>query len=145
MNTKNFSRNSVVALAFGAVLALAPACGSSNSNPKPSNPVGGSGGVGGSSNPGSGGTANPGTGGTANPGTGGSNPGTGGANSTGGAAGAAGAAGSGGNCTGTDGCYSCTPTTNDQFLNACTTADCAPFDNSTLSMLGPSGQLPPLP
>lgn len=32
-------------------------------------------------------------------------------------------------CQGRDGCFCGTPTTNEQFLNQCTTAECIPFDN----------------
>ena len=43
-------------------------------------------------------------------------------------------------------CYACTPTTTDQFLNACTTAACVPFDDTArLANLLPDGALPPLP
>lgn len=49
-----------------------------------------------------------------------------------------------GGCDGGDGCYSCTPTTNEQLLNACTDAACRPFDNGRLENLRDGG-LPPLP
>jgi hypothetical protein len=43
-------------------------------------------------------------------------------------------------------CYPCTPTTPIEFLNACTSAACIPFDNATrLTRLLPDGGLPPLP
>jgi hypothetical protein len=43
-------------------------------------------------------------------------------------------------------CYACTPVTTPQFLNACTTATCVPFDDlSRLTHLLPDGSLPPLP
>ncbi|HZS38044.1 MAG TPA: hypothetical protein VFF06_14505 [Polyangia bacterium] len=41
------------------------------------------------------------------------------------------------------GCYSCTPTTREQLLNACTKSTCIPYDNSTLGLVG--GILPQLP
>ncbi len=42
-------------------------------------------------------------------------------------------------------CYPCTPTTEVQFLNACTSAACVPFDDRTrLTNLLPDGALPPL-
>jgi hypothetical protein len=42
-------------------------------------------------------------------------------------------------------CYPCTPLTNEQLLNACTTAQCIPFDRARLTNLLPDGGLPPLP
>jgi hypothetical protein len=43
-------------------------------------------------------------------------------------------------------CYSCSPKTPAQFLNACTSATCVPFDDHTrLTNLTSSGALPPLP
>jgi len=51
-----------------------------------------------------------------------------------------------GSCLGTGGCWSCAPTTQVQFLNACTGAGCSPFDNrARLPLLNPDGTLPPLP
>ena len=45
-------------------------------------------------------------------------------------------------CDGPDGCYSCTPTTNKQFLNHCVAGGCpASFDNSTLTKLNKVGTL----
>ncbi|WP_437577889.1 hypothetical protein [Sorangium sp. So ce887] len=49
-----------------------------------------------------------------------------------------------GGCDGDNGCYSCTPATNEQLLNACTDAACRPFDNGRLTNLR-DGELPPLP
>ncbi|WP_437928202.1 hypothetical protein WMF37_02845 [Sorangium sp. So ce291] len=49
-----------------------------------------------------------------------------------------------GACDGGGGCYGCTPTTNEQLLNACTDAACRPFDNRRLGNLR-DGVLPPLP
>jgi hypothetical protein len=44
----------------------------------------------------------------------------------------------------TDGsCYKCTPTTNAEFLNQCTTSACAPFDNAQ-RLPNYDGGLPPL-
>jgi hypothetical protein len=51
----------------------------------------------------------------------------------------------GGSCTGDAGCYACAPKTNEQFLNACTDSQCAPFDRKRLTHLRPDGGLPPLP
>lgn len=46
------------------------------------------------------------------------------------------------NCDGPAGCYSCTPKTNDQFLNQCVAGGCpAHFDNSTLTKLNLVGTL----
>jgi hypothetical protein len=43
-------------------------------------------------------------------------------------------------------CYTCSPQTSAQFLNACTSATCVPFDDHTrLTNLTASGSLPPLP
>jgi hypothetical protein len=42
------------------------------------------------------------------------------------------------------GCYSCTPKTLTQFLNACPTTGCEPFDNSALTSIK-AGKLPDLP
>lgn len=69
---------------------------------------------------------------------------------TGGQAGAGGNGGTGGvapNCVGTDGCFSasCTPQTTADFLNRCTDASCAPFDNVARLPLFNGGSLPPLP
>jgi hypothetical protein len=50
--------------------------------------------------------------------------------------------GPGPNCDGPDGCYSCTPTTNTQFLNHCVEGGCpATFDNTTLTKLNLVGTL----
>jgi hypothetical protein len=49
-------------------------------------------------------------------------------------------------CVSDGGCYACPPTTPTQFLNQCTTAACAPFDNrARLTRLLADGGLPPLP
>lgn len=42
-------------------------------------------------------------------------------------------------------CYPCNPLTNEQLLNACTGAQCIPFDRARLTKLLPDGRLPPLP
>jgi hypothetical protein len=45
-------------------------------------------------------------------------------------------------CEGDDGCYSCTPKTNEQLLNHCVPGGCpATFDNSKLSQLNKVGTL----
>ncbi len=51
-----------------------------------------------------------------------------------------------GSCEGDGGCFACTPTSSVQFLNRCTTASCARFDNAArLTRLNADGGLPPLP
>ncbi len=42
-------------------------------------------------------------------------------------------------------CYPCNPLTPAQLLNACTGAQCLPFDRTRLTKLLPDGGLPPLP
>jgi hypothetical protein len=42
-------------------------------------------------------------------------------------------------------CYPCNPLTTDQLLNACTGAQCIPFDRARLTKLLPDGKLPELP
>jgi hypothetical protein len=42
------------------------------------------------------------------------------------------------------GCYSCTPMTNDQFLNQCNGQVCQAYDNAGLPGLEADGGLPPL-
>lgn len=43
-------------------------------------------------------------------------------------------------------CYPCAPQLNAQFLNACTSSACVPFDDGTrVTHLLPDGALPPLP
>jgi hypothetical protein len=42
-------------------------------------------------------------------------------------------------------CYPCAPSSQAQFLNACTSAACVPFDATRLTLLLPDGGLPPLP
>jgi hypothetical protein len=46
-------------------------------------------------------------------------------------------------CGSDGGCYKCTPTTNDEFLNQCTASACTPFDNTT-RLPNYDGGLPPL-
>jgi hypothetical protein len=44
------------------------------------------------------------------------------------------------------GCYACTPTTTDQFLNSCSDGTCIPFDQGRITaLLLPDGGLPQLP
>jgi hypothetical protein len=66
----------------------------------------------------------------------------------GGSAGEAPTAGAAGaSCTdAADNCYACTPQTSTQFLNACTSSACVPFDDhARLTKLTAGGTLPPLP
>jgi hypothetical protein len=146
----SFFTNPLAIVAFGAVMALAVACGDDDDSSNPA-PAGGSknnGGSGGSSagKSNTGGTNN--TGGETNAGgmpniepTAGSGAGT--VETMGGAAGAGGAAP---DCTdeADSSCYSCKPKTMDQYLNHCPTTGCKGFDNSTLtSFVG--DKLPKLP
>jgi len=53
---------------------------------------------------------------------------------------------SGSSCpSGSPGCFCGTPTTREEFLNACTTAQCVPFDASRVTGLKTDGSRPPLP
>jgi hypothetical protein len=111
----------VFASALAAITAIGAGCSSSNNNPTP---------------PATGGTAGIGnTGGSAGNTTTG---GRGGGTATGGQGGSGNAGGSGGaSCIdATDkNCFSCTPTTTNEFYNQCPTTGCTPFDNSTLTKL----------
>jgi hypothetical protein len=107
----------------GAALGFA-ACGDSgNPEPNPSLTT--------SSGPGGGvvlptGSGGNGQGGTAGHGQGGSGGGT------------------GGDCTGAANCYNCAPKKPDQFLNHCTDATCAPFDDVARLPRYNGGNLPPI-
>jgi hypothetical protein len=46
-------------------------------------------------------------------------------------------------CSTDGGCYKCTPTTNEEFLNQCTASSCAPFNNGQ-RLPNYDGGLPPL-
>lgn len=49
-------------------------------------------------------------------------------------------------CLGPDGCFSCAPTEQIEFLTACTDAECIPYDNAQLEgLLLEDGSLPPVP
>jgi hypothetical protein len=128
---------SAALLLAGAMLGFA-AC-SDNGNPQP-NPHFTT-----SSGPGSGGATTTTSASSAN--TGGASGTAGGTTgNTGGAGGSdAGTGGSGGNCDGPAGCYDCPPHTNSQFLNQCTNAQCAAFDNAARLPLYNGGNLPPVP
>jgi hypothetical protein len=129
--------------AFLLGCALLAACGDGG-NPEPpgtttttdtttsSTSATGGTGTGGSTSSGGGGS----TGGTTSSGGGG----TGGTVTTGG-----GGTGGAPNCDGPNGCYSCKPTVDVQFLNACTNAQCSPFDNVARLPLYNGGNLPPVP
>jgi hypothetical protein len=150
---KNFFRSSILFASFGALMALAVACGDDDDN----SPTPGSGGTKNtagtsSNNPGgenTGATTN--TGGKSN--TDGTSTNMGGNSESAGGAGAgpgptneAGNTGEGGACTddADQGCYKCAPKTHDQFLNACPTTGCEPFDNGKLTSIK-NGKLPALP
>jgi hypothetical protein len=119
------------AIALGIGALAAPAC-DSDGNPKPPGTGGGTSSTTSSS------TTSSGTGGA----TTSSSSGTGGTGTGGGNTGGGGAAP---NCDGPNGCYSCTPTKNEQFLNACTSAQCSPFDNAARLPQYNNGNLPPVP
>jgi hypothetical protein len=74
-------------------------------------------------------------------GTGGSGGGTTSTSTSGGTGGGD----AGPNCDGPNGCYSCAPQTTTQYLNACTNAQCSPFDNVARLPLYNNGNLPPIP
>ena len=62
------------------------------------------------------------------------------------ASGGTGAAGGASCMNDASGCYSCSPKTTEQFLNACTSAKCVPFDDhARITTLTANGDLPPLP
>jgi hypothetical protein len=50
-------------------------------------------------------------------------------------------------CVGDGGCFSCKPTTNEQFLDHCSGSSCSPFDNKTRipAATWDGGALPPVP
>ncbi len=49
-------------------------------------------------------------------------------------------------CVGEDGCYACAPEQQEEYLNACTDAECVPYDNAQLQgLLLEDGSLPPVP
>jgi hypothetical protein len=119
MSTNITLRLSLVAIALGGLVA---ACGSSDSNPTP-NPVGSS-----SSSTTTSSSSTSGGGNTSSSSTSTTSSGMGGM----------GGAGGGG------GCFKGMPMTNDEFLNACTGAQCSPF-TTKLPLLNPDGSLPALP
>jgi hypothetical protein len=59
---------------------------------------------------------------------------------------ATGTGGAGGGCVGPDGCYACVPENQTDLLNACTDAECIPYDNTQLQgLLLEDGSVPPVP
>lgn len=61
-------------------------------------------------------------------------------------AGGGGAGGGGAECIGPDGCFSCPPSAQAEFLNACTDSACIPYDNGPLAdLLLEGGTVPPVP
>lgn len=121
MGANNFQRD-LLALLFTGLLA---ACGDDSANPTPTATF---------TTSSNGGSTNEGAGGNGGNGNGGNGAGEQG-----------GDGGSGGSCEGEDGCYSCEPVENEHFLNACTDADCVPFDNVARLPLYNGGDLPPVP
>ena len=135
---------SVYALLVGTAASLVVACGDDDDADDPTTipGTGGSKATGGAGNEGgdAGSTA---TGGTSTGGTGGATGGsggdagdTGGVGGVGGAPDAPGGGGAGGEAGGAScepqgeyECYPCAPTTIEQYLNQCSDAECAPFDN----------------
>jgi hypothetical protein len=118
MKTRKLPRSAAVALFVGSVALIAAACGGNGST----------------NSTGSGGS----TGTIVGPGPNSSSTGTPSASSSGGTGGMGGH--------GTGGCVMGTPMSNTDFLNACNSLTCTPFDNKgRLPMLKPDGTLPPLP
>jgi len=132
----------------GAAAFLVAACNSDNKNGSPTTPsngVGGSGATGGAPSATGGAASTDATGGAATTGGAPSTGATGGAAATGGASNVGGASStSTAPCTHdpTKTCYECTPTTNDQILEACSGATCYPFDNTAR---GVPATLPAIP
>lgn len=69
----------------------------------------------------------------------------GGSTSSSSATGTGGAGGAPPECNGPNGCYACPPKTGNQFLNACTSSQCSPFDDVARLPLYNGGNLPPIP
>lgn len=124
MNTNRIPRASLVVAVLGISAAFA-ACSSEDTNPTPT-PV----------------TSSATSGDSAASTTSAGTTGAGGAGSTTTTTSSS-ATGTGGAGGGAD-CFSGTPKTNAEFLNACTTADCGKF-TAALPLLKSDGTLPPLP
>jgi len=139
---KSFLMNPLLLASIGCLMAFAVACGDDDDSSGPTPSGGTKNTAGKSSAAGEGGTGA--TSGKSS--MGGNEPAMGGAGAgpvmpEGGMAGAAGA----GCIDAADrGCYSCKPKTLTQFLNACPTTGCEPFDNSKLTSIK-AGKLPDLP
>jgi hypothetical protein len=147
MSTRNksFFTNPLVVVALGAAMAFAVACGDDDDSANPA-PGGGTKATGGTN-----GTAGKNTGGNSTAGKTNNMAGTPTEVAGGGGAGPVpetGGAGAGGAPDCTDdadlGCYSCKPSTTDQYLNQCPTTGCKGFDNATLTSVV-NGKLPKLP
>jgi hypothetical protein len=156
MNAPKLKTRAVISAYVGfAILAgsLAVACGDDADGDDP-NVIPGAGGKASAGDTSDAGATEPGTGGTGG-GSGGSGTGGGGGEptETGGSGGAAGGnePGSGGEAGGAENCdpqgeydcYPCAPKTNEQYLNQCSDAECAPFDNAE-RIPGFDGTLPDL-
>ncbi|APR83760.1 Hypothetical protein A7982_09109 [Minicystis rosea] len=111
-------------VALGAAIFSAPACGGEG-NPTPPT------------------TASSGTGDTTSSSSSGGGGGAGGATASSSSSG--GGTGGAPNCDGPNGCFSCSPTKTVEFLNACTDAQCSPFDNVARLPLYNNGNLPSVP
>ncbi|APR79521.1 Hypothetical protein A7982_04868 [Minicystis rosea] len=127
MKTTMLLRRVLVTLILPAAVTFAVACGSGDNNPTPTGGSGGSMIVGPASSSASSGTGDTTSSSTAS--------GTGGATSSS-------SSGTGGG----GGCFSGTPATNEDFLNACNGLTCQAFDNKgKLPLLNDDGTLPDLP
>ncbi len=126
IDPRSYRRASILAALASASAAVISAC-SSESNPKPPDTEFTTSSSTTTSATGTGGAGGGGTSSSSATGTGGGG--------TGGAA----------NCDGPNGCYSCPPKTGSQFLNACTSAQCSPFNNVARLPLYNNGNLPPIP
>jgi hypothetical protein len=138
---KSFFTNPLVLATLG-ILTVAAACSSDNTgSPTPGGGSKATGGSGGTSSTG----GKTGTAGKSSAAGAGNSPAMGGSGTDmAGAAGVGGAPGPGCNDSTDMGCYSCKPKTLTQFLNACPTSGCEPFDNGKLTSIK-AGKLPPLP
>ncbi|MFT3769958.1 MAG: hypothetical protein QM820_31405 [Minicystis sp.] len=123
-------RRALWALILPTAVVFAAACGSGDTNPTPTGGAGGSMIVGPASS-----SASSGTGGASSSST--TTSSTTGSTTSSSSSGTGGAGG---------GCFSGTPTTNEDFLNACNGQTCQAFDNKgKLPLLNGDGSLPPLP
>src|SRR6185369_15695248 len=144
---KSLFKNPLIIASLGCFMAFAVACGDDDDSGDPapnggSKATGGTGGSGGkSSTAGSSGSAgknsNAGAGNEATGGGDGPGPGPGPGTSGGEGGTGTGSGGAPADCEDESdlGCYSCKPSTLSQFLNACPTTGCEPFDNGSLTSL----------